>query len=78
MTDSYRGGYKKALLDIMEFLSNNTGLDWYCKSKNQYKNASVSFLKVLLTSPNDLDSFMDGTYKFKFNVEEKVFLPNGR
>ncbi len=77
MTDSYRGGYKKALSDVLNVLDkkDNIVFDYHCKSKKQYQTAVISLLRVLLSSPGDLDDFMDGTYVFRFNPETKEYVP---
>ena len=59
MTDTYTGGYKKALLDIEEMLK--TKMFGYCRSKKQYEKLLKSFLKRLLQNPDELEKFMDYT-----------------
>lgn len=56
MTDTYRGGYKKALLDLRNFVDKEVISD--TKSKKQLKTRITSSLDLLLTDPESLDAFM--------------------
>lgn len=56
MTDTYRGGYKKALLDLRNFMDKEVISD--TKSKKQLKTRITSSLDLLLTDPETLDVFM--------------------
>jgi hypothetical protein len=56
MTDTYRGGYKKAILDILEMIVKRD--DSHLNSKKKYKKFLSTYLMLLLQNPQVLDSFM--------------------
>lgn len=65
--DTYRGGYKKALLDILEFQNQFSHMiNKVCKSKQQYKTMMDSLINLLLTDPEMLDIWMDGIHSFDY------------
>lgn len=63
MTDGYRGGYKKALLDMREILE-KYGSDPYegLKTKKRFLTFERDLLTLLLTDPYALDCFMENGY----------------
>lgn len=66
MTDSYRGGYKKALLDIKTFLKMN-GLTKDARSAKKYSLLIRNLINLVLQNPESLDRFMSGMLAFKYN-----------
>lgn len=58
MLDSYRGGYKKALLDIYNFMNGHESIYKECKSKKQYRIMMKSLCMLLLENPEKLDVWM--------------------
>lgn len=58
MTDTYSGGYHKAVLDLLYFLDPQQDISRYCKSKKQYQCMVQSLLKRLAEDPNMRESFM--------------------
>lgn len=56
--ETYRGGYKKALLD-MKNLVENRDVTCIAKSKKQFQNLIISCLDLLLQNPEVLDSMME-------------------
>lgn len=77
MTDTYRGGYKKALLDIFDLIYQpdpifNPFGSKNVKSKKQYEKQLQSLLHILLSNPTALDSFMEGTTWFKINPKGEL------
>lgn len=80
MTDTYRGGYKKALLDMRDFIFDDRSYlnNRAAKSKKQYRAMLVSLLNLLLTDPCTLDKWMEGLLEMKYNEKENSFLPMGR
>lgn len=71
MTDTYNGGYKKALLDILNILDNQF-LFKELKSKKQYDKRLKQLLQLLLNNPIALDSFKDGVCWFKIDKENNL------
>lgn len=68
MTDTYRGGYKKAILDLRNFLQdadNNLGRT----TLKKYRNLIQSSTMTLLQDPKQLDKFMDGLAEWLYNPE---------
>lgn len=70
MTDTYRGGYKKALLDIEEVL--DSGMFGYCKTRNQYNKMLKSLINMLLTDPKALETFMSYVEHCTFMIGDGV------
>ena len=67
MTDTYRGGYKKALLDILEFQDQFSNMiNGVCRTKKQYEKMMNSLITLLLTDSEMLDIWMDGIYSFDY------------
>lgn len=58
MIDNYRGGYKKALLDIYNFMNDYENIYRECKSKKQYRTMVSSLCMLLLKKPEKLDMWM--------------------
>lgn len=58
MTDTYKGGYKKALLDILNLLEYHDFFG-YCKSKKQMMTTLKSLLRLCLSSPKMLEILME-------------------
>ena len=48
MRDTYSGGYKKAVLDLCNFLQPDDIQSKTCKSKKQYQAMVLSLLELLL------------------------------
>ena len=73
MTDSYRGGYKKALLDIREFVMCEGVFD-KAESKKQTKGVIKLFIDLLLQDPEQLDIFMEtgGLCTYALALDGKV------
>ncbi len=68
MTDTYRGGYKKAILDLKNFLQDvdrNLGRT----TLNKYRKLIQSSTMTLLQDPEQLDKFMDGLAEWLYNPE---------
>lgn len=61
MTDKYRGGYKKALLDIRNLVEKQEA-DSFLKGKKQTTTFLRDFITLLLTDYEALDLFMDYGY----------------
>jgi len=74
MTDTYRGGYKKALLDILEFQDQfSNRLDSVCRTKKQYKKMMSSLINLLLTNPEMLDIWMEYNFDYvRLNKDYEV------
>ena len=70
MTDKYRGGYKKALLDVRNLLEHDMVKE--CKSKKQVVTLCSSLLERLLTTPEELDTFMDMVDAAIYAVDPKT------
>ena len=77
MIENYNGGYKKALLDLKNFIQDKSLIDLECKSKKQYKAMLSSLLNLLLTSPEDFENFKSGLWSFKMNPKTKEILKTG-
>lgn len=58
LLDTYRGGYKKALLDLRNLLE-NPALSENCKSKKQFLTLVTSMLNLLLTDPLTFDHMLE-------------------
>lgn len=58
MLDTYRGGYKKALLDLRNLLDTEE-FRGVVKSKSQMLTLEKSLLDLLLTDPATLDHMID-------------------
>ena len=58
MLDTYRGGYKKALLDLRNLLENQV-FGANCKSKKQFSTLVKSMLNLLLTDPLTFDHMLE-------------------
>ena len=74
MTDTYRGGYKKAILDLKNFLQDvdkNLGRT----TLNKYRNLIQSFTMTLLQDPEQLDKFMDGLAEWLYNPKTGEMKP---
>ena len=56
LTDTYRGGYKKALLDVREL---SEKLKTMIRTKKAMADLTNNFLQFLLEHPDALDEFMD-------------------
>jgi hypothetical protein len=80
MTDTYRGGYKKAILDILEMIIKRD--DSHLNSKKKCKNFLSTYLMLLLQNPQVLDSFMqyggavwnDSMLPLKIREDGTIFL----
>ena len=77
MTDTYKGGYKKALLDILNYIDNPDPLFHplgasVCKSKKQYTEQLKRTLTILLSNPLALDNWMDGLGVFKISPKGEL------
>lgn len=64
MLDAYRGGYRKALLDVYQLLEHSSDYGClfgqiHCKSKKQFVHALSSFLNTALTDPLSFDALLD-------------------
>lgn len=66
MTDSYRGGYKKALLDIKTFLEVGEVIR-DARSAKKYSLLICNLINLVLQNPESLDRFMSGVFAFKYN-----------
>jgi len=63
LLDTYRGGYKKALLDLRGTIESLHGMYGYeIKSKKQFQKLMISFLDLLLADPETLDGMMETGY----------------
>ena len=71
MRDTYEGGYKKALLDVLNFM--NSDIVKVCKSKKQYEHMLSSLLRLLLYNHDMFEIFMQygGNCGYTYNVESK-------
>lgn len=58
MLDTYRGGYKKALLDLRGLITSE-GFTYTAKSKKQFRNLVESLLTLLLEDPETLDHMLE-------------------
>ena len=58
MLDTYRGGYKKAMLDLSNLLE-NPEFGANCKSKKQFSALVKSMLNLLLTDPLTFDHMLE-------------------
>ena len=67
MTDTYRGGYKKALLDIYNMAEKHGDI---VRTKHDFQNFIRNFLEFLLQHPTALDEFMD-TNSIDVSVSKK-------
>ena len=67
MLDTYRGGYKKALVDLLNLQEHE--MFKMCKSKKQYQTMLTSLLEKLLQNPEYLDNFMDDFTVMKVNMK---------
>lgn len=56
MTDTYRGGYKKALLDVKQLIERAGTI---VRTKKATTDLIGNFLMFLLKHPDALDEFMD-------------------
>lgn len=61
MLDTYRGGYKKALLDLRNLL-NNPDFIQHGKTKKQMKTLFTSMLDLLLTDQDVFDRMLTYGY----------------
>lgn len=59
MRDTYSGGYKKAVLDLCNFLQPDGIQAKTCKSKKQYQTMALSLLELLLHDGIALYDFME-------------------
>ena len=59
MRDTYSGGYKKAVLDLCNFLQSDGIQAKTCKSKKQYQTMVLSLLELLLHDGIALYDFME-------------------
>jgi hypothetical protein len=59
MRDTYSGGYKKAVLDLCNFLQPDSIQAKTCKSKKQYQAMVLSMLELLLHDGIALYDFME-------------------
>lgn len=66
MLETYRGGYKKALLDLLNLQEHE--MFKMCKSKKQYQTMIRTLLKQLLENPENLDVFMEGDAVIKVHI----------
>ena len=67
MLETYRGGYKKALLDLLNLQEHE--MFKMCRSKKQYQTMIKTLLERLLQNPDELDNFMNGLAIMKFHKE---------
>lgn len=66
MLETYRGGYKKALLDLLNLQERD--MFKMCKSKKQYQTMIRTLLKQLLENPENLDVFMEGDTAIEVHI----------
>lgn len=59
MRDTYSGGYKKAVLDLCNFLQPDGITSKTCKSKKQYQAMVLSLLELLLHDGIAMYDFME-------------------
>ena len=67
MLETYRGGYKKALLDLLNLQEHE--MFKVCRSKKQYQTMIKTLLEQLLENPENLDLFMEGNAAIKVHME---------
>ena len=80
MIDTYRSGYKRAILDVLEMIVRHD--DSYLNSKNKYQKFLSTYLMLLLQNPQVLDSFMqysgavwnDSMLPLKIRKDGTIFL----
>lgn len=58
LLDTYRGGYKKALLDMRNLLENES-FTYQARSKKQFQNLVSSFLDLVLREPEVFESMLE-------------------
>ncbi len=64
MTNTYTGGYKKALMDIWNLLDRDD-IAKYIKYKQQYRWLIKDIIQYTLEHPEARESFHDGIAQFK-------------
>ena len=73
MTDTYNGGYKKAALDIANFLSDHSeSIKWFCNTKKKYETMINSLLRLLMTDPVFRERFQSGVYNVSLNNKGEI------
>ena len=76
MTESYSGGYFKAILDIFNILSMSLDdTDW--KSKKKYKTLVITFLSCLLANPELREDMMKYGADISYFDTQLIITPEG-
>ena len=75
MLETYRGGYKRALLDVLEYIEGSSGSPIYlCRGKNEIKRMLTSLLHLLLENPEMLETFLDygGICEYRVAPDKRI------